>query len=125
MLLGYTLPTVEDSQELEPGTLSLDLEHRPDWAVVVVKGEVDISNAEQLHQAVTDLVDKGDKAVAVDMRTTTFMDSSGLRVLIRADDLVSETGGRLLVLVNGGPVDRLFHITGLESKLNIAPDFPN
>ena len=116
---------MDESQELEPGTLALDLEHRPDWAVVVVKGEVDISNAEELHKTVSDLVDAGNKSVAVDMRTTSFMDSSGLRVLIRADEMVTESGGKLLILVNGGPVDRLFHITGLESKLNISPDFPD
>lgn len=116
---------MDEPENLEPGTLALDLERRPDWAVIVVKGEVDISNADELHQTVSDLVDQGDKAVAVDMRSTAFMDSSGLRVLIRADEMVSDAGGQLLVLVNGGPVDRLFHITGLESKLNISPDFPD
>ena len=50
--------------------------------VVTVGGEVDAASADTLRNAIGDVIDGGQLSVAVDMHEVSFMDSSGLRVLI-------------------------------------------
>ena len=55
------------------------------------------------------------------LRTVSFIDSSGLRVLVRAEKRLGQAGGQLALVRPSEPVTRLLEITGLSAELTIHP----
>jgi anti-anti-sigma factor len=83
-----------------------------DPATLVLSGELDLSNADQLDEALTPLVDRGG-TVTLDLSDLTFADSSGIGVLMRAAR--NADGAVALVLLNPRPnVAKVFRIMGLD-----------
>lgn len=83
-----------------------------DHTVISVAGEVDAASADVLRAAITDVIDGGQSTVAVDMSDVSFIDSSGLRVLIAGYKAAAGAGGALTVQAPSDPVTRLLEITG-------------
>jgi anti-anti-sigma factor len=80
--------------------------------VVAVTGELDLATAPELEVALAGA--HGD--VTVDLNATTFVDPSGLRVLLAA----SATRGEMRVLRRrGGAVARLLALTDTEGRLQV------
>ncbi len=83
-----------------------------DRTIVSVAGEVDAASADRLRNAIIEVIDGGQSEVAVDMREVSFMDSSGLRVLIAGYKAAESAGGTLTVRNPSDVVTRLLDITG-------------
>ena len=83
-----------------------------DHTVVTVAGEVDAASADQLRASITDVIEGGQTTVHVDMSDVSFIDSSGLRVLIAGYKTAHSSGGALTVTAPSEPVKRLLEITG-------------
>ena len=98
------------------------IEERGDTVHVTLLGELDISNATRLEEDLQ-RVEAGNPALLLlDLSRLDFMDSTGLRLLIRADARARE-GGRRLVLVRGNEmVQRVLRVTGLDERLEIVDD---
>ncbi len=93
----------------------MELSRRPGALAVVLRGELDVATAPRLDDA---LGDGGEalRDLVVDLRDLTFLDSTGLRSLLRARGLAEAAGGGL-VLVPGPPaVQRVFELTGLAEQ---------
>lgn len=58
----------------------------------------------------------------VDLRLVTFLDSSGLRLLLRLDERQRSAGGRLVIVQGGRRVARVFELTGAGERLEIVGD---
>lgn len=86
-------------------------------AVVKVTGELDLSNAEELTAAMArEALEAG---LIVDLAELSFMDSSGLRVLMLA---ASDRGARLaLVAEPDSPVRRVLDLAGLTDRIATFP----
>lgn len=89
---------------------------------VVLAGELDgaaaVSLTEQLRQVTTDLV--GD--LVVDVGLLTFIDSTGLSLLVSLDKKV-RASGHALTLADPTPMARrLLEITALDQILTIGPE---
>jgi len=89
--------------------------------VVEVRGEIDISSAEDLRaallRAATDTHD-----VVLDFGGVTFIDSSGLRTVIQAHKQI-EGRGRALVIERVSPVvEKVLRLSGLDKLFTIGPD---
>jgi anti-sigma B factor antagonist len=83
-----------------------------DQTVVEVTGEVDAASADILRNAIFEVIDGGQARVTVDMTEVSFMDSSGLRVLIAGYKAAEQAGGALNVRNPSDVVTRLLEITG-------------
>lgn len=94
------------------------------WTVVEASGEIDLSNFQAVGDEISQVMTAGVVKVAIDLRAVGFMDSTGLRMLTAAHQQLADAGGELVVVVDGGPVSRLFSITGLDNVLTIAPALP-
>jgi anti-sigma B factor antagonist len=92
-------------------------------ATVVVSGELDIATAPQLSAIVAEHGDA--RLLVLDLNAFTFIDSTGLRVLIEADRACAGTGSRLVVLAGDGPVRRLLDLCDLDGRLAVATDRPS
>lgn len=83
-----------------------------------VAGEVDAHSSESFATALTEAGEQSE-AVIVDMGGVTFMDSSGLRVLVEAQQR-AEAGGPSLVLRSPSrQITRLLDLAGLTENFQI------
>lgn len=81
-------------------------------------GELDASTSPSLSVAFAELP-TATSQVDVDLGGVTFIDSSGLRVLIALNDRVTADGGSVVVSSASNPVRRLLEITGLEATFGV------
>jgi len=89
--------------------------------VVVLVGELDIAAEADATAALTDAIGDGGVLVA-DLRELTFLDSTGVRVLLTADLQAKERGVRFGVARNDGMVRRLLDVTRVEQRFPVVDD---
>jgi anti-sigma B factor antagonist len=99
---------------------SLDLQLEPitvgDCAVVRVTGEIDVYTAPGLRDA---LNRPGSDHVVADLRGVTFLDSTGLGVLVGALKRLQRRGGSLKIVIGTGRIRRLFELTNLARAFDM------
>jgi anti-anti-sigma factor len=85
--------------------------------VVVVEGEIDLAAVERLWQAIETV--PADRRVVLDLARVTFIDSSGLIVVLRAH--LSRGGERSAVVVRrpSPPVALVLEMTGIDAVVDI------
>ena len=82
--------------------------------VVTGPADIDVTNADQLRTALLEAAVRGHATVVVDLTLTSFCDSAGLGVLVRAHKRALAEGGEVrLVIPPGGAVSRIFTLTSL------------
>jgi len=91
-------------------------------ALVVVRGELDLATAPALDDALTDVIDRGARALVLNVADLAFMDASGLRVLIAALNRVGPDGGTLSLRAVSKPVLRLLELTGFTHLAEVLQD---
>jgi anti-anti-sigma factor len=85
---------------------------------VAVSGELDAYTAPTLEDFLQDRITRGD-AVRLDLAGVTFMDSSGVRVIVNADNELRSAGSELVIRDPSPVVARLLQLTSLDDRLNI------
>lgn len=90
-----------------------------DTVVVQVAGEIDVYTAASLREKLADLIDADHTDVVVDLTGVTFMDSTGLGVLVGALKKVRGFGGRLQLVIDQEKVIKVFRITALTQVFTI------
>jgi anti-sigma B factor antagonist len=90
--------------------------------VVVLPGEIDITNSEEVQQQLTAALAPGVDTVIADLTSTSFCDSSGVHAIMHAHERAAarEVGLRLAVSPEGS-VRRVLQLTGAD---HIVPVFP-
>lgn len=89
------------------------------WTVVTVRGELDLSVAEDLRTALGQAFGEGAPRVGVDLTGVTFLDSTILGVLVECLKQARERGGEMrLIGVHGSPA-KVISITGLDAAFEI------
>jgi anti-sigma B factor antagonist len=87
--------------------------------VLSPRGEIDALTAPQLGRRLLGLADEGKTGVVVDLSSVTFMDSTGIGVLLNALRALGSRQGRLVLVCPHERVLRPFQITGLTARLPI------
>lgn len=80
---------------------------------IEVDGEVDLAVADQLQRAIDDA---GPGTTLIDLTRCTFIDSTGIAVILRAHRLRAEDGGRLVAHSPSAQVLRVLSVTGLTGN---------
>ncbi|MBI2704790.1 MAG: STAS domain-containing protein [Actinobacteria bacterium] len=88
---------------------------------VMVSGEIDVVNSPGLGTELSERARASAGALVVDLSEVTFMDSSGLRVLLEADEACRARQHSLVIRNPSPAVRRLLEITGLTTELSIDP----
>ena len=98
--------------------LNLDVEEEEGHSVVIPRGEIDAATAEAVQSAVARaLVTRG--RILLDFTDVTFVDSTGLRVLVRSHR-AAVAAGKLFAVVNLTLQTRkLVTVLGLDQVLNV------
>lgn len=84
------------------------------WSIVAVRGDLDMATAPQLEDTCRSL----DSGVALDLSGVGFIDSSGLRALVRVREMHDEMA---LVDPSAG-VRRLLELTQMTDAFRLAAD---
>jgi anti-sigma B factor antagonist len=88
--------------------------------VIALRGELDVTTVPALAEPLRRAIAAGKTAVVIDLGELTFLDSTGLMVLLNGLRRVIRQGGRLAVACSNPTVLRLFEITGTESTFTIV-----
>jgi anti-anti-sigma factor len=86
--------------------------------ILVPSGELDIASVSPLRAAVTELLAAGWKSIVLDLRELTFIDSTGLSLLLEAKRAAQDAAAAFAI-VDGSPlVARLLELVGLSGHFN-------
>lgn len=90
-------------------------------AVVTATGEVDLTNAERLRDALLAALNDGALGLVVDLTATTFLDSAGVSVLVRASRRATATAATVRLAVTATAVLRVLNLVGIDRLLEVHP----
>jgi anti-anti-sigma factor len=97
--------------------LSIRSERQGGTAVVAPAGELDIATAGLLEQALAVAAASDAPQIILDLSGLTFMDSTGLRIVLDFNERCGGEHGRLGVIAGAPAVERLLDIVGLRERL--------
>jgi anti-anti-sigma factor len=92
---------------------------------VVLTGELDISTFDQAERQVEDAEKSGPGLLIIDLGSLQFVDSTGVRLILLADQRAKEAGRRLAIRLGDGPALRVFAALGLTSRFDVLDGKPN
>lgn len=99
--------------------LSVTTSRQDDVSVVTVAGEVDVYTAAQLRAVLDEEIKAGHTRLVVDLDEVSFLDSTGLGVLVGRLKLVRNSSGWLRIVCTNDRILRVFRITGLDKVFGI------
>jgi anti-anti-sigma factor len=110
---------VKSESEERSGHQDLELEagREGDTHVIRLSGELDLGNHERLDQALLEAEAGDAPRILVDLDRLLFIDSTGLRVILKAARRAEESGGRLRITRGKGYVADMFRLTALDVTL--------
>ncbi len=92
--------------------------------VMELAGELDILAEQVLGPRVEALAGRCRGDLVVDLRAVTFLDASGVRLLLRARSRAARTGARLRVVRGGPMVTKVIRMSGVEPAFHWLDEFP-
>lgn len=81
------------------------------------RGDVDLGNAPQLRAVLAPILEGEKPRLLVDLTGVSFMDSTGVGIMVNAYNRVREKGGAIAFCCTPPRVHRVLQISGLLSKL--------
>lgn len=87
--------------------------------IVHVSGEIDVTSAAVLRDALEALIADGRRRLTLDLTHVSFMDSTGLGIVVGRLRRLTRHGGTLTVAASHARVLRVFAITGLDQVLQL------
>ena len=87
--------------------------------LVVAHGEVDLATVSRLRDAVSDHLSQGRTRLLLDLSAVTFIDSTGLGVIVGAAKKAYGLGGSLELVCDNPRILRLLTITGLARSFPV------
>lgn len=98
-----------------PNRLAItDIDHNG----VALRGEIDAYSAPRLADRFTSLP-AGNDDIVIDMAEVSFMDSSGLRVLLELHERAGQVGRRLVLHTPSPSVTKVLEVSGLSDHFTV------
>jgi len=88
--------------------------------VLALRGELDVATVPRLAEPLREALAAGKTAVVIDLCELTFLDSTGLMVLLNGLRRVVRQGGNLAIVCTNPTVLRLFDITGTATTFTVV-----
>lgn len=94
-------------------------EKRSDVLIYFPEKEININNSEQMKKAFEDAVNRNEKKLLVDLSAVSYIDSSGLTMLIEACKALKKVNGHLRLCGMNSKIKNIFEITNLHNFFEI------
>ncbi|MBV9445254.1 MAG: STAS domain-containing protein [Streptosporangiaceae bacterium] len=95
-------------------------EHHRRRLVLRLVGELDVGNRDLLRNAISRALEDAPQMLVVDLSSLDFMDCSGLGVLVKVHEQLTESQRQLVITGSQPIVRRLIRLTGLDTYLRLA-----
>jgi anti-sigma B factor antagonist len=106
--------------------LAIVTEHHSQRSVLLLQGELDVSNRDRLRCAISKALERHSPILVVDLSGLSFTDCAGLSALVWAHQRLAGHGHQLVITGAKPIVRRLLHLTGLDTYLHLStPKTPN
>jgi len=93
--------------------LDVEVRHENGIPIIEGKGECDLITSRRLKEVADSLINTGQCRIVFDLREMSYIDSSGFRVLLEAQNKVAERGGSIALVSLTVPVERVFNLLRL------------
>jgi anti-sigma B factor antagonist len=104
------------------GDLDLSTTSKGSCAVVRVDGEIDLDTANDLSAVALAAMREIGPSLVLDLSGVTFMDSTGLKVLLAVHRRAELAGGRMVLAGPTRSVNRVVTITGFDQTFAVCDD---
>ncbi|AWB91894.1 STAS domain-containing protein [Aeromicrobium chenweiae] len=101
--------------------LTVTIRDEDPYVVLDVVGEIDISTASVLRDAMIEATDHGADKLVFDLRQVSFVDSVGLGVFVLARKKMQLRQGSVDIIASTRRVLAIFKLAGLEQAFRIRP----
>ncbi|MFD5628290.1 STAS domain-containing protein [Streptomyces sp. NPDC127072] len=112
---------VTDAHPAHPGNLSVSLSTVDGVRVVTLCGELDHTARDRVGEALSPPPDAASPQTVADLTDVTFMDSSGINMLISAYREAENAGGWLRVAGAQASVLRVIELVGIDAFIPCHP----
>jgi anti-sigma B factor antagonist len=102
--------------------LDVTTEQHPGHTRVILIGELDIASSGELEEQLAAIEVDSPATLLLDLRRVDFIDSTGLRALIAADERARSAGRRLAVVRGPDAVAHLLAVTQLDQRFEMVDD---
>jgi anti-sigma B factor antagonist len=89
--------------------------------IIRARGDVDLATAPELDKAIHAAASTKPRSVMLDLSEVTFLDSSGIRVLVEAQRQLEELGAKFTLDGMSPALTRVFEIAGVIDLLRHTP----
>ncbi len=100
--------------------LGIETRREDDRVVLSLAGELDMASAPQLRGAIEELDLTQRPALVLDLQELSFIDSTGLRVILWAHERCRQADGAFALTQGSQQVQRLLAISGAAERLRIV-----
>jgi anti-sigma B factor antagonist len=87
-------------------------------------GELDIATVPEVDRHLQRISEAGDERIVLDLRDVSFMDSSGLRLILAWRERAGEHGGEFSIIPGSEVVERVFETTRVRDLLTFTEPPP-
>jgi anti-sigma B factor antagonist len=92
-------------------------------ALIAPHGELDLAGAPRLREALSDALSEGRVNLLMDLRSVSFIDSTGLGVLVGAGKKAYGLGGSMRIVCDNPRISKLLALTGISRSLPVLVTF--
>lgn len=103
--------------QARPRTFSIEAYWETGVAYVVPVGEMDLATVDLIDEELQALHADGERNIVLDLRRLTFIDSTGIRLILRWDRLTRHDGYNFALIQGGPEIEYLFELTDLRDCL--------
>jgi anti-sigma B factor antagonist len=111
---------VSDGRTPSPDLFSCDVGRDGGYDWVRPAGDLDLDTVHRVESALAGLREEGAGNLVLDLRGLTFMDSTGLRLVIRWHTAARQNGFRFAIVPGPEIVQRVFRLTGMDAHLTVV-----
>lgn len=105
---------------IELGGLAIHSVREGDVHTVSLSGELDLATADAVQQELERVEATDAEAIVIDLSGLTFMDSTGVRLIVSAHQRSRADTNRLTLLRGSAPVQRVMQLSGVDALLPFA-----
>ncbi|WP_462412095.1 anti-sigma F factor antagonist [Neobacillus sp. Marseille-QA0830] len=103
-------------------SLNIEFETRHNVLCIRLGGELDHHTADELREKASELIEKNEiRHIVLNLEQLTFMDSSGLGVILGRYKQIKQVQGEMVVCAISPSLQRLFDMSGLFKIIKMEP----
>ena len=103
--------------------MQIDVEYKRQALVVRLSGELDHHSAQTVKATLEEAIERGRvNHIVLSLKDLSFMDSSGLGVILGRYKQISNRGGKMVVCDINQAVYRLFELSGMFKIIQVEDD---